>query len=176
MKRRTLIGALPIILAVPAGIAQADTDAPRRLKTIEELVSEARVDVTFVNADQLKMRIAENPKLVLLDVRTAQEYEGGHIKGSAWVERGVAEFVMIRQLPNPDAEIIVYCKVGHRTGLTVKALKGAGYRNVVGLDGGFDEWAREGNPVQTYLGEFKLISLVKRNASTPAVNFYEDKY
>jgi rhodanese-related sulfurtransferase len=146
-----------------------------RLKTIDEVVQDAHEGVTFIRSDELKTRIKANRKLVLLDVRTAAEYEAAHLKGAAWVERGVAEFVLVRQLPEPDAEIVVYCKVGNRTGLAVKALKKAGYRNVVGLDGGFDEWVKQRNTVHNYLGEFKMIEPIRRNASSPAIDFYEDK-
>jgi 3-mercaptopyruvate sulfurtransferase SseA len=79
------------------------------------------------------------------------------------------------QLPDPDAAIVVYCKVGHRTGLAVKALKNAGYRHVLGLEGGFEAWAEQGNSVYTYLGEFKVVTLTKRDAGTPVVDFYEPK-
>jgi rhodanese-related sulfurtransferase len=145
------------------------------LKSIKDLVADAHVGVEYITPAQLKSRIAANPRLVLLDVRTKVEFDGGHLKGAAWVERGVAEFVMVRQLPEPDVEIVVYCKVGHRTGLAVKALKSAGYRHVLGLEGGFEEWAQQGNSVYNYLGEFKVVALTKRDAGTPVVDFYEAK-
>jgi rhodanese-related sulfurtransferase len=149
-------------------------DTPR-LKTIDELVQEAHAGVKFIDIDALRRRIASRRGFVLLDVRTQKEFDAGHIKGAAWVERGVAEFVLARQLPDPDAEIVVYCKVGNRTGLVVKALSQAGYRNVVGLEGGFDEWARQGHAVHNYLGEFKLIAPTPRNAASSKVDFYQDK-
>lgn len=145
------------------------------LKSIDQVIAHAQAGVEFITGKELTKRIVANAKLVLLDVRTEKEFSAAHLKGAAWVERGVAEFVLVRQLADPDAEIIVYCKVGNRTGLTVKALKEAGYRNVVGLQGGFDEWARSGNAVYNYLGEFKLVKPIARNASSSAVDFYEDK-
>ena len=145
------------------------------LKSIDQVIADAQAGVEFITGKELTKRIAANPKLVLLDVRTEKEFSAAHLKGAAWVERGVAEFVLVRQLADPDAEIVVYCKVGNRTGLTIKALKEAGYRNVVGLQGGFDEWAKLGNAVHNYLGEFRLVKPITRNASSAAVDFYEDK-
>jgi rhodanese-related sulfurtransferase len=145
------------------------------LMTVEAVIKDAYTGVNYISIDELKVHIQANPRLVLLDVRTAREYEGGRIKGSAWVERGVAEFVLVRQLPDPDAEIVVYCKVGHRAGYTVTSLRRVGYRNVVVLKGGFDEWAKQGNPVHNFLGEFKLVSLIERNAGSREINFFEDK-
>jgi rhodanese-related sulfurtransferase len=145
------------------------------LKTIEVLVREAQEGVNFISVDRLKERTKENKKLVLLDVRTQREYDAGHIKGSAWLERGIAEFVQARTLPIQDAEIVVYCKKGNRTGLVVKALKAAGYTNVAGLDGGFDEWVRQGATVHNFLGEFKMIKPRKIDASSFGVDFYQEK-
>ncbi|MFH0822053.1 MAG: rhodanese-like domain-containing protein [Pseudomonadota bacterium] len=150
-------------------------DEGNGLKKIEQLVKEAHEGASFISIEGMKERIKKNDKLVLLDVRTKQEYDAAHIKGSAWLERGVAEFVLVRTLPDPDAEIVVYCKAGNRTGLVTKALRSAGYRNVVGLEGGFDEWVQRGNTVHNFLGEFKMVKLAKINASSFRVEFYENK-
>lgn len=152
-----------------------NADEVGKLKTIEELVHEAQEGANFISIEEMKKRVRENDKLVLLDVRTQREYEAAHIKGSAWLERGVAEFVMVRTLPDQHAEIVVYCKQGNRTGLVVKALKSAGYKNVVGLDGGFDEWVHQGNAVHNFLGEFKMVNPSKINASSFAVELYGNK-
>ncbi|MBF0531050.1 MAG: hypothetical protein HQK55_17650, partial [Deltaproteobacteria bacterium] len=60
------------------------------------------------------------------------------------------EIFLKRLRPTQDAEIIGYCKAGNRTGLVVRALKSAGYRNVASLEGGFDEWVHQGNTVITF--------------------------
>jgi rhodanese-related sulfurtransferase len=159
--------------AVPVAIG-ADSVGPG-LKSSREIVAAARAGIEFIGSAQLKARIAANRKLVLLDVRTKDEFDAGHLKGAAWVERGIVEFMLLRQLPDPDAEIVVYCKVGNRTALAVRSLKSAGYRNVVGLEGGFDAWALQGNSFYNYLGRIKLVSLLQRDASTPIIDFYQDK-
>lgn len=138
-------------------VAIVKADEGNKLKSIRQLVKEAHEGVTYISCDEMKERIKSNSKLVLVDVRTKGEHDAAHIKGSAWIERGVAEFVLVRTLPDPDAEIVVYCKKGNRSGLAIKALKNAGYRNVVGLEGGFDEWVNQGNSVYNALGEFKMV-------------------
>jgi rhodanese-related sulfurtransferase len=145
------------------------------LANSRDLVAYANKDVEYRTAAELKKRIQANHKLVLLDVRTQEEFEAGHLKGATWIERGILEFMLLRQLPDPDAEIIIYCKSANRTALAVKSLKEAGYRNVSGLQGGFDDWAKQGNSFYNYLGELKLIVLTPRDASDPALDFYRDK-
>jgi rhodanese-related sulfurtransferase len=155
--------------------AQAAEPAAKGLKSMAQIVADAHAGVPNISIAQLKQRIAANPKLVLLDVRTKEEFEAGHLKGAAWVERGIVEFMLVRQLPDPDAEIVAYCKVGHRSSLAVKTLRDAGYRNIVNLEGGFDEWAKQGNSFFNYLGELRLVKLQPRSSDDPAIQFFEDK-
>lgn len=144
------------------------------LMSIEQVVAAARVGVPFVDNDYLKNRIAKNPKLVLIDVRTQAEFDAGHLKGATWVERGVAEFKLVRTLPEADAEIIVYCKVGNRSALVVKALQAVGYSNVQS-HAGFDSWVADGNSYYNYLGESKIHQPRKLTAATRPVEYYQDK-
>lgn len=137
------------------------------LKTIEEVVADAIRGIDFASNDYLAERMAKNPKLVLLDVRTADEYQAGHIKGAEWMERGIVEFRMARMIRDPDAEIIVYCKKGNRSGLVLKALKEMGYTNVR-AHVGFDEWVKSGRTFQNYLGESRMEQLREINATTNA--------
>jgi rhodanese-related sulfurtransferase len=176
MEKCAIIGLVAILLVFQGVIVQTvRANEGSGLKTIEQVIKDAHEGVSSIGVDELKRRIKKNKKLVLLDVRTKSEYDSAHIKGSAWVERGVAEFVLVRTLPYPNAEIVVYCKMGHRAGLVSKALKKAGYKNVVSLEGGFDEWARQGNSVHNSLGEFKMVKPANLNAASYPVDFYQNK-
>jgi phage shock protein E len=144
------------------------------LLTIEQVVKDAHDGVEYMSNDELVRRINANPKLILLDVRTKEEYDAGHLKGATWVKRGVAEFVLARTLRDPGAEIVVYCKGGNRSGLVVKALKRVGYKNVK-AHAGFDKWAEAGLSFYNYLGEVKMVKLREINAATNPVDYYSDK-
>ena len=176
MEQYATIGMIVTLLCIPCIIAQAaNADESSKLKTIEQLVTEAQQGADFIGINEMKERIKKNNKLVMLDVRTKREYDAGHIKGASWIERGITEFVLVRTLRDPNAEIIVYCKQGNRTGLVVKALKAAGYRNVTGLKVGLDGWVEQGNTVHNYLGEFKMVKPRPINAATFGVDLYENK-
>jgi len=142
-----------------------------QILSIQEIKHRALQGSTLLTNQQLKERIKLNPKLVLLDVRTQREYRAGHLKGAAWIERGIAEFVLARTLTDRDIEIIVYCKQGYRSSLVVKTLQGIGYANVV-AHVGFDEWVKAGNIYSNYLGDSKLVT---PKAAT-AANFKPDYY
>jgi rhodanese-related sulfurtransferase len=176
METYATISVVAMLLCFQGVIVQTvKADEVSGLKTIEQVIKDAHEGVTYVGVEEMKRRIKENNKLVLLDVRTKSEYDSAHIKGSAWIERGIAEFVLVRTLPDPNAEIVVYCKKGHRAGLVTKALKKAGYKNVASLEGGFDEWVRQGNTIHNTLGEFKMVKPANLNAASYAVDFYQNK-
>ena len=148
--------------------------ATRGLMTIDQLIKDSRADVGFIGNKELIARINANPKLVLIDVRTKEEYDAAHMKGATWLERGIAEFTLSRTLRDADAEIVVYCLKGNRSALVAKKLEQMGYRNVkshVGLE----SWIADGYSLFNYMGEIKIVSLRKLNAATNTVEYYLDK-
>lgn len=160
-------------LAMYPGQAAPNPDTAKTLMTMEQFVKDSHEGVEYVGNDDLLKRINANPKIVLIDVRSKEEYDAGHLKGATWVERGVAECTLVRTLRDPDAEIIVYCKMGNRSGLLVKALKRMGYKNVKSHIG-FDAWASAGLSFHNYLGELKLIKL-RESGMAPAIDYYSNK-
>jgi rhodanese-related sulfurtransferase len=80
----------------------------------------------------------------LVDVRTADEYAGGHVPGAVLVplhELGERH----AELPT-DEEVFVICHVGGRSAAAVAALNRAGYRTV-NVAGGTAAWVEAGLPV-----------------------------
>lgn len=108
-------------------------------------------DVPSVNATRAK-ELVEEKSYALLDVRTVEEYERGHVPGSINVpylffkQDGTkelnSEFLekATSALPSPEAEIVVTCQMGRRGALASKALQDAKYINVVNLDKGLSSW------------------------------------
>jgi phage shock protein E len=169
MRLTQLAVSLPIVLTLLTRPCRAE-----ELLTIEQVIKDSHEGVEYIGNDDLLKRIDANPKLILLDVRTKDEYDAGHLKGATWLERGVAEFTLARTLRDPNAEIVVYCKGGNRSGLVVKALKRVGYKNVK-AHVGFDKWAEAGLSFYNYLGEMKAVKLREINAATNPIEFYLDK-
>jgi rhodanese-related sulfurtransferase len=157
--------------AAPTSTARPGADG---LMTIEQVVQDSHEGVEYIDNEELQKRIRANPKLVLIDVRTKEEYDAGHLKGATWIERGVAEFTLARTLRDPDAEIVVYCKKGNRSGLVAKALKRIGYRHVKSHVG-FDFWAEAGLPFYNFLGKARLLELRPINSATNPVDYSAEK-
>jgi len=78
--------------------------------------------------------------MVLLDVRTAKEYEGGHIPGAVNVPLSdIGD--KVKKLKK-DKELVVYCRSGNQSIWAIKRLMGMGYTNLFSLKGGYHAWKR----------------------------------
>jgi len=163
MTRLTYVGLAAMILSTTIPGASVAED----LMTIEEVIVLARAGVETVDSAYLKRRMAENPNLLLLDVRSRREFDAGHIAGTTWMERGIVEYRMARTERDPDREIIVYCAIGNRSAQVAKILRTQGYRNVAALDG-FNAWLDAGLPYENFLGQSVMAERREINAAEPA--------
>lgn len=92
----------------------------------------------YTKPDALKALIeSKDAQYILIDVRTKEEFDAGHIPGSI----NIPYDVISRNLPttNKDAEIILYCRSGRRSGIAQKTLQGLGYTKVTDF-GGVSNW------------------------------------
>lgn len=79
--------------------------------------------------------IAENAELVVVDVRSAEEFANGHFEGA--INIPITELTdHLDLLPNQDADIVVYCGSGHRSVLGMVSLNLLGYDNALSMLGG----------------------------------------
>ena len=74
------------------------------------------------------------PGAVLLDVRTSEEYRGGHIPGSKNVPLQAIDKVT-SIVENKDTMLYVYCQSGARSRQATSMLQGMGYTNVNNIGG-----------------------------------------
>ena len=74
------------------------------------------------------------PGAVLLDVRTSEEYRGGHIPGSKNIPlQAIDKVTSVAE--NQDTALFVYCWSGARSRQAVGLLQRMGYRNVNNIGG-----------------------------------------
>ena len=94
-----------------------------------------------LTAEEAKERMEENPNVILLDVRTQEEFDEGHIPGAVCLPN---EFITA-EMPFPfekDAEILVYCRSGRRSAEAASKLRKLGYTDVSDF-GGILDWPYE---------------------------------
>lgn len=83
----------------------------------------------------------------LLDVRTAEEYAEGHLKGAINIDVQEPDFqAEVSDRLEKDKPVYVYCRSGKRSLLAGEMLAKDGY-NVIDLDGGILGWEKAGLPI-----------------------------
>ena len=102
-----------------------------------KLVNEVRPKVKEIDVGALRERLAQNPNVVLVDVREDIEWANGHATQAIHLGKGVLERDIEKAIPDPNREVIMYCGGGFRSVLTADVAKRMGYRNVASLIGGY---------------------------------------
>jgi thioredoxin len=86
----------------------------------------------------------------LLDVRTAGEFQTGHIQGALqadWTDP--TQFKDRTQYLDKSKPVYVYCLSGGRSAQAAKMMRENGFKEVVNLQGGINAWKREGRPLDS---------------------------
>lgn len=113
-----------------------------------ELCEDARSRVKEVSTDEVAERLRRGDRFELVDVREESELRRGKIEGARHIGRGVLERDVEKCIPDPDADIVLYCGGGFRSALSADNLQRMGYRNVASMAGGFREWTAKGLPTE----------------------------
>ena len=84
---------------------------------------------------------------MILDVRTPDEFNGGHIAGALNIDSASPDLnSRIAQLDTLKT-YLVYCRTGVRSAAVVKIMADSGFKTVYDLQGGLTEWIAAGYPV-----------------------------
>ena len=91
--------------------------------------------------------LIDSADVVILDVRTTDEFNEGHIKGAILIDLNKSDFLeLVRQLLPKEKTIAIYCRSGRRSANAAERLVKEGYKPV-NLKGGILEWKKENMPV-----------------------------
>jgi rhodanese-related sulfurtransferase len=95
--------------------------------------------------------ITANPpdNLVVLDVRTPEEFAEGHLEGAVLVDFYAADFAEQLAALDTDVPYLVYCRSGNRSGQALGVMEQLGFTSAVDVDGGIVAWTDAGFPVTT---------------------------
>ena len=109
--------------------------------------TDSKLELTSVGA--IGEIIAEPPAdLVILDIRTPEEFAAGHIAGAINIDYYAADFES--RLGELDLAVpyVMYCNSGNRSGNALPLMDSIGFEQVYELDGGIQAWYGAGNPVE----------------------------
>lgn len=109
-----------------------------------QIQSEAEKKVAYqtISPEAANKRMDIEKGIVLLDVRTVEEYTEKHIPGSVLIPVEVINTQANEKLKDKNAAIFVYCRSGNRSAIAAQALADMSYTNVYNL-GGINNWPYE---------------------------------
>lgn len=92
-----------------------------------------------INVQELKERLDKGEELVLIDVRQPNEHQEFNVGGKL-IPLGTVPLRMNEISEDKDAEVVVYCRSGARSGQAKQFLMQNGFSNVRNLQGGMLAW------------------------------------
>lgn len=137
MKKRTipiLTITILLVLALALGLSGCATaDTP---------TGEDEPVVVNLTAEEGKVMMEEDQPIILVDVRTQEEYTEEHIPGAILVPVDELENLAPEMMPDKDATYIIYCRSGNRSATAAQILIDLGYKNIYDM-GGIIDWPYE---------------------------------
>ena len=101
-----------------------------------------KATVVSITAEEAKAKMDSDDSIILVDVRTPEEYREGHIPGAILLPVSDIEAKAESELPDKSAAYIVYCRSGSRSAAAASQLVEMGYENIYDL-GGINDWPYE---------------------------------
>ncbi len=92
-----------------------------------------------ITAEEAKARIDSGDDMIILDVRTQEEYNTDHIEGAFLIPNQTIANTQPEFLPDLDTEILIYCRSGNRSAQAAEKLVDMGYTRVHDF-GGIINW------------------------------------
>ena len=84
---------------------------------------------------------------VLLDVRTPEEFSAEYISGAVNIDVRAGDFNSRIDALDKNKPYFLYCKSGKRSDEAYNLMKEKGFKSLVQLKGGIEEWKLDGNKV-----------------------------
>jgi len=135
------VAGMLLCLMMGADVARAQTQKPAAG------IVAAKLKVSHVDPDGAE-KLIKAKKVVVLDVRQAQEYQAGHIPGAKNIDFLKEDFEKRLGELDKNQTYLVHCASGGRSTRSLTVFNRAGFKSIVHLDGGMRAWEKAGKDVQ----------------------------
>ena len=128
----------------------------KTILAIASLVS-AALFLTACSSDSAAQKVSPkefseviaDPTIVILDVRTPQEFAEGHLANAINIDFQSGKFEQEIASLDKTKTYAVYCRSGNRSGQAVKVMAKAGFTSLYDMDGGIIDWQAAGGQIVT---------------------------
>ena len=118
--------------------------SPGFLKAVNDAKSRVRENTP----EDVKRKQESGDRFHFVDVREDDEWRKGRAAGAIHLGKGIIERDIEKAIPDPNAELIMYCGGGFRSALTADVAQKMGYTNVSSLAGGYKALLTAGWPMK----------------------------
>ncbi len=141
--KMTIFAALILSILAFAGCQSAATNTKTETKME---TNQKQTDIAQVSVTEAKKAIEEKKDAQFIDVRTPEEYAGGHAVGAKNLplDKLNAELVKL----DKNKPVYVICQTGRRSQKGSEILQKAGFGDIYNITGGTSEWTSAGLPTE----------------------------
>jgi rhodanese-related sulfurtransferase len=134
MKLRLKSFILSISLACLIGSACSNNKNPGVAKEFQ---------FTNMKAVEAAKMLKENPKAIVLDIRTPAEFNEGHIPGAVNIDYKADSFESELEKLDRDATYVMHCRSGRRSANSFETFSKLGFKNIVHMYDGILGWKQK---------------------------------
>ncbi len=141
--------ALVALCGLAAFAARADVPPPSAPPPAAAPAPTLASAATLIDQPGLLARLEKKDgTLLVLDVRTPDEFAAGHVPGA----RNIAHDALAERVGEladaRERDVVVYCRSGRRSQLALQTLRDAGFTRLLHLDGDFLAWQAASRPIE----------------------------
>lgn len=100
-----------------------------------------------VNSKEVNTMLQKDKKLIVLDVRTVDEFNDGHIKGAINIDIKQPDALSKIDKLDHNAKYIVHCRTNHRSKIAADHMVQSGFKNVYQMMDGITGWNQNSLPI-----------------------------
>ena len=113
-----------------------------------ETADASMTEIQNVSGADASVYLETFPGMVILDIRTPEEYAAGHIANAKNIDFRSPGFQDAIANLDKEQAYLVHCQSGGRSGQSLEMFERLGFKSIFHLDDGFSGWQKAGNPVE----------------------------
>ena len=110
------------------------------------LVTTGQVAAKDISQSQLQKIMKNDQQVIVLDVRTVEEFEQGHIPNAVNIPHKELEARLAELSGAKNTQVVIYCRSGRRAEVAKQVLVKSGFNQLDHLSGDFNEWTSNNLP------------------------------
>jgi rhodanese-related sulfurtransferase len=118
------------------------------LGTAMMVIGQSKPTGALMSQQELRQQMQGQHDILLLDVRTADEFSKGHVPGAVHIPYTELAERLDEVRSKPEKGVVVYCESGRRAGIAEGMLRQAGLDHIRHLEGDMAAWRHAGLPIE----------------------------